>query len=295
MKFSTGSIEEIDDIIEYDEKGKHWTPWGKWGLIMKLRREQFDAAFLLHGSKTRALLASWAGISQRIGYDTKGRSKYLTKAISVPKESLHRADYYLRVIEESGIKVHDKTPELKISEEAKEEVKELLCRKGVAESESFIVINPGGNWNLKQWPKEKFIKLVRQLAQHDQRKMVISGAKKDEALAADIAEGLGEKVSVVAGETTLKQLMALMARADIVISADSGPLHLANSVGTKTIALFGPTRPEITGPRGSAKVGLLQHDVGCNRQACYYLECPDNVCMQAITVNEVEKAVKALE
>ncbi|MCA9399693.1 MAG: glycosyltransferase family 9 protein, partial [Candidatus Omnitrophica bacterium] len=137
--------------------------------------------------------------------------------------------------------------------------------------------------------------LVRQLACRDYRKIVISGAKKDVSLAADISEGLGEKVAIMAGETTLKQLMALMARADIVISADSGPLHLANSVGTKTIALFGPTRPEITGPCGKAEVRILQHDVGCNRQACYYLECPDNVCMQAITVNEVERAVKLLE
>ncbi|MCA9399852.1 MAG: glycosyltransferase family 9 protein, partial [Candidatus Omnitrophica bacterium] len=147
-------VEAIDDIIEYDEKGRHWTPWGKLGLIIRLRREKFDTAFLLHGSKTRALLASWAAIPQRIGYDTKGRSKYLTKAIPVPKESLHRSEYYLRVIEEAGIKAQDKTPGLKISEKAKEEVKELLSRKGIAEPESFIVINPGGNWDLKQWPKE---------------------------------------------------------------------------------------------------------------------------------------------
>ena len=89
--------------------------------------------------------------------------------------------------------------------------------------------------------------------------------------------------------------MALMKRADCVVSADSGPVHIASSVGTNVIGIFGPTRPEITGPRGSGRAVILQRDVGCNRRPCYNLECPDNICMQAVNVKEVLDAVRQFQ
>ena len=82
-----------------------------------------------------------------------------------------------------------------------------------------------------------------------------------------------------------------MKRAAYVISADTGPIHIASSLGTDVIGLWGPTRPEITGPRGAGRRIILQHDIGCNQRACYYTECPDNVCMQSLTVKEVLDAV----
>ena len=73
----------------------------------------------------------------------------------------------------------------------------------------------------------------------------------------------------------------------MLISADSGPLHIANSVGTQTIGIYGPTRLEITGVRGPGKATILKQDVGCNKAACYHLECQDNICMQSITPQKV--------
>ena len=94
------------------------------------------------------------------------------------------------------------------------------------------------------------------------------------------------------GKTNLKQLMAVLQQARLVISADSGPLHMASSVGTPAIGVFGPTRPEITGPRGQSMPSILQQDVGCNRRPCYHLACPENICMQAVTVEDVLGAVR---
>ena len=99
---------------------------------------------------------------------------------------------------------------------------------------------------------------------------------------------------VLAGKTDLNQLVALMKRANLVVSADSGPLHMASSVGTDVIAIFGPTRPEITGPRGRGKSIILQEELGCNKDACYQLDCTDNVCMKSITVDDVFSAIEKI-
>ena len=76
---------------------------------------------------------------------------------------------------------------------------------------------------------------------------------------------------------------------------DSGPLHIANSVGTEVIGLFGPTRPEVTGPKGFGKMHIIQHDVGCNKEPCYHLDCPDNICMQSIITDDVLDIVKQIK
>ena len=126
-------------------------------------------------------------------------------------------------------------------------------------------------------------------------KIIVSGAKKDLSLFKKINSLALDKAINLTGETNLKQLIALMKNADLVISGDTGPLHIANSVGTEIIALFGPTRPEITGPRGSGRAHIFQHDVGCNREPCYHLTCPDNICMQSITAEEVLEITRQIK
>ena len=110
-------------------------------------------------------------------------------------------------------------------------------------------------------------------------------------LAREIADTAPEVCVTLAGKTDLRQLAAVLKRADLVVSADSGPLHIADAVGTETIALFGPTRPEVTGPRGQGRAHILQKDTLCNRAPCYNSRCPDNMCMHSIRVNEVIQTI----
>ena len=91
----------------------------------------------------------------------------------------------------------------------------------------------------------------------------------------------------LAGKTDLQTMAALFERAECVISSDSGPLHVANAVGTDVVAIFGPTDEKITGPRGIGRSLVIKKDVGCNREACYHLKCLDNICMKAVTVKDV--------
>ena len=291
----------IDEVIVYDEDGRHANPVAKAALIYQLRQRRFDTVFLLHKSLTRALLVWLAGIPRRIGYDTKDRGRFLTHAITPPDETrMHRLDYYLNVVESSGVPVLSRKTELRVDQTAKGEVEQLLAENAIGEKDSVVVLNPGGNWNLKRWPKENFVKLSARLcAEFGQEvKIIFTGAPSDSRLIGDIIGNNlthDKRVFNFTGKMDLKQLVALMARADLVVSADSGPLHIASSVGTDTIGLFGPTRPEVTGPRGEGRSSILQRDIVCNRKACYYLECPDNSCMQAVHVEDVVDVIRQIK
>ncbi|MEW5895707.1 MAG: lipopolysaccharide heptosyltransferase II [Candidatus Omnitrophota bacterium] len=283
----------VDEIIVYDEKGAHRWLWQKLKLIMKLRKYHFDAAFLLHRSWTRAFMVYLAGVRQRVGYDVKDLGRLLTRKVDVPEGNIHRADYYLHVIESFGIPVTDRTIELSAPEDARRQVDSFLMLKGIRKDDFLAVVNPGGNWPLKRWPKENFALLIERMIRELKIRVVISGSAGDEALADEIREASHVVPLVMAGKTSLPQIFALMKRANIVISADSGPMHMASSAGTPTIAIFGPTRPEVTGPRGKGEVIILQKELECNKQACYNLDCPDNRCMRAVTVDEVFDRVLA--
>ena len=288
------SIPGIDEIILYDEEGGHKNPFVKLRFIYELKKRRFDAAFLLHRSLTRALLVFCAGIPQRIGYDTKRRGVFLTRRIQPATDAIHRCDYYLNVVRSFGIPVKDGTTSLNVTADAQTQVKDILLSHDVKEDDLLVVIHPGGNWNLKRWPKDNFILLAQRLSEDFQAQVVISGALQDVPLVEEIASQLKCRVIVLAGKINLKQLIALMRRADFVISADSGPLHIASSVGSDVIGIFGPTRPEVTGPRGKGRAFISFRDVGCNRKPCYYLQCPDNVCMQSVTVKDVLDVVRQI-
>ncbi|HQO57346.1 MAG TPA: lipopolysaccharide heptosyltransferase II [Candidatus Omnitrophota bacterium] len=284
----------VDEIIIYDERGQHRGLLGKISIIWTLWRRHFDVAFLLHRSWTRALLIFLAGVKERVGYDVKNRGRFLTHRVPPSSCVLHRSDFYLYVVEHFGIPVLDRTCELIVDPEAQRQVRDLLASHHVEARDRLIIINVGANWDLKKWPAAYFAELIARLSQGYPARIVIPGAGKDVEAAHDINRRGGAQAIVLAGETNLKQLIALMHQASLVISADSGPMHIASAVGTPGIAIFGPTRPELTGPRGRGAFRVLQKDVGCNRQACYSLECPDNVCMQAVSVDEVLAVVREL-
>jgi lipopolysaccharide heptosyltransferase II len=280
----------IDEIIVYDEKGKHWYPWAKLGLVWSLRRKKFDAAFLLHRSSTRALLTFLAGIPVRTGFSKE--SAFLTRRVQV-QEGLHRMDEYLKVVEDSGVAV-EPTYELEAAADELKSMGERLAKYGISVGDYLVVVNAGGNWDLKRWPPERFAQLIGRLIKEFNVKVVIPGADKDIEMAQTIARLSGADPAVLAGSTGLKELMALFKRADCVISNDSGPLHLAASLGTDVIALFGPTRPEITGPRGRGRAVILHKQIGCNKAPCYHLSCSHNECMHQITVDDVCQALQTI-
>ncbi|MDD5173848.1 MAG: lipopolysaccharide heptosyltransferase II [Candidatus Omnitrophica bacterium] len=278
----------IDEIIVYDEKGEHRGIVGKLMLISYLRKMRFDIAFILHRSFTRALLTFLAGAKERVGYPTKNRGFLLTRAVNLPEEDIHKVEYFLNIARGSGIKVRENSYEFFVPDADRDSVKRLLEKYGVTDSDRLVVLCPGGNWGPKRWPKENFAKLADMLAAGLSAKIVLSGAKKDVALVEEVSGMMKSAAVISCGLTTLKELGALLERADLVVANDSGPMHLAVAMRSNVIALFGPTSPKLTGPYGKGNYRVIWKTKDC-AVPCYDAACTDNRCMALITPEEVFK------
>lgn len=282
----------LDEIIIFDEKDRHKGVLAKLKFARLLKNRRFDTVFLLHRSLSRAFICWLAGIPQRIGYYTKKRGFLLTKKIIAPAvDALHRIDYYLNIIEQAGLRPEDRYPEFFIDERDIKFADAFLSRQSIGKDRFLAGINPGGNWLPKRWPKEYWAELADKLISLFYAKVIITGSPADISLAEDI-RGLMKEEPVIACGFNLKQSAALFKRLDLFISADSGPLHIANAVGAKKIiALFGPTCAAITGPYPDRNVIVLSKDVGC-KLPCYMVDCKDNRCMKEISVEDVIKEIK---
>lgn len=280
----------VDEIIVYDEEGAHRSLLGKLKLIACLRKKGFDTAFILHRSFTKALLTFLAGAKERIGYPTKRRGVFLTRTVEMPDEEVHKVEYFLNLARACGIAVKDIAYEFFIKDADRLKVGQLLKEKGISDKDRFAVLCPGGNWTMKRWPRENFARLADMLIERLGVKVVLSGAKKDIALTEEIRKAMKNSCVALSGSTTLKELGALLERSSLVVANDTGPMHLAVAMKARTIALFGPTSPGLTGPYGKGDYSVIWKESGCD-VPCYDITCADNRCMAQITVQEVfEKA-----
>jgi lipopolysaccharide heptosyltransferase II len=262
----------------------------KIAFTRMIKNEKYDTCFILKPSSTKAAMAALAGIPNRIGF--VGKKAPLTSVVDMPP-NVHRADQVLSLAGAVGVDKADGTYEYFFGGEDQEKADALLRDIGVG-ARRIVAINPGGNWEPKRWPKENFIGLVKRiLNSFEDVEVIITGAGKDIELGRSKIEIVGsDRCYSVAGRTALNELAAIFKRCDLVISADSGPLHLASAVGITTIGLFGPTSPKITGPRGRGKNIVISKDVGCD-MPCYVKECnKDAECMKIITIDEVFSAAE---
>lgn len=283
----------LDEIIEYAEEDIHRSLIGKLRLIGYLRAGKFDVAYILHRSFTKALITMLAGIRERIGYRTKNRGWVLTRPIEEPSEELHKVEYFLNIARASGITPGSVSYEFYVREADRKSIREILISAGVRAGDRTVVLCPAGNWLPKRWPAEKFARLADELAEKFGVKIVIAAAGKDSGLVSDIKSVMSVQAFDISGKTSLKELAALLERADLVIANDTGPMHLSVAVGTRTIALFGPTSPRLTGPYGKGIYRVITGKTSCD-VPCYDVTCKDNDCISAITVEEVIKAAGEL-
>ena len=279
----------IDEIIIFDEDGAHKGIAGKMGFISKLRKMRFDLVITFHRSMSRLLMAYMAGIPSRAGYYTRKRSWLLTESVKAPVTEPHRVEYFLNIARHFGWDTSNRDYEFNIPLPSMDNADLILNRAGILQSEPFFVINPGGNWAPKRWPAAHFAQLCNNIRERYKGRIVITGADKDRDLASEIISRSGDFCINLCGKTTLKELGAVMRLAQLVISNDSGPMHIAVSQKTPTVALFGPTLPEFTGPYGGSRYIVVRRWDGCDIP-CYDASCRDFRCMDCITVKDVMEA-----
>jgi len=280
---------DINKLILFDERVLHHSVFRKLLFIRDLRRFKFDTVISFHRSMSRILIAYLSGISRRIGYYTRKRSWLLTDSIEPPITAPHRVEYFLNIIKAIGIDTDNKDYQFSIPESSVKSAEGMLEKRGIGADDEFFIVNPGGNWFAKRWPKQRYASLCKELKAIYGKRILLTGAFKDRELSEEIARMSNGSATNICGKTTLKELAVIMRKAKVVVANDSGPMHIAISQKAPTVALFGPTSPEITGPYGSGGYAMLQRWHNC-AIPCYAV-CEDYKCMKAITVEDVLEAV----
>jgi heptosyltransferase-2 len=265
------------------------------GAARQLKKHRFEAGILLANSFSSALLFFLAGIPERWGYAADGRSPLLTKAVRRTKSDSprHQVHYYLDLV--SGLGLPARPPELRLSLplEEKERAKKRLLELGIDSERPLVLLSPGASYGpAKRWPTSRFARLATLFQVQNEAAVLIIGSAGEAEIAADIFSSLDKKPAVLTGQTTLRQLIGLISLASLLVSNDTGPMHIANALGVPVVAIFGPTDPRITGPfEGPAAV--IKKDVPC--WPCSYRTCPyDHRCMTQIEPEEVHRAAAAL-
>lgn len=248
-------------------------PKNLWTTAHQLRTEKFGSAVLLPNSLRSAAEVMLAGIPQRIGYAKGGRRWLLTKAVPIPERNpvrLHQRFYYLDLVAALGGPSDASIPELK-----KQPVAPF------SDGLMTVAICPGAEYGpAKRWPVENFLAVARHFIAKHKARIVLLGAAGDVSLAAELAAKLPEVGNLV-GKTSLTEFMAALASAQLVFCNDSGAMHVASVLGMPTVAIFGSTEPQLTGPLGAA-TRVLRHHVPCS--PCFLRECPiDFGCMKGVT------------
>jgi heptosyltransferase II len=291
----------------------------------KLRAGKFDLALVLPNSPRAALAIYLAGIPQRIGYARPWRNFFLTQTIMPRSEAVkmrkrpateirrlaagknignwkleignsraHHIHEYLNLAAALGASPEPLAPQLAVTTEEIEAAKRKFGLENI--SQPIFGLNPGAEYGpAKRWPVDKFIATAKEIQQRTNCAWILFGGKADVSSTAQIESALRTPHSAplnLAGQTSLRELMALLKSCRVLLTNDTGPMHVAAALGTPVVVPFGSTSPELTGPGlpGDARNVLLKSDAPCS--PCFLRECPiDFRCMNGIGVERVVEAV----
>jgi heptosyltransferase I len=274
---------DISEVISVDRK----TAGGLWGTIRKLRAARYDCAIDFQALYKSAILAYASRAPRRIGFQSSyAREGFAANFYTdrINPRGPHKVDHNLTLARHAG--AGNSAPRFPFAISPEEE--EVASRKLAAHNlDQFFVLNPGGGWRSKCWPPHRYGELHEKLsAQYGWRGMVTYGPG-EENLAKELiaAAGKNPPAAILLG---LGELMAVMRRAKFVVSADTGPLHLASALGAPVIGLFGPTDPARNGPYSSQDISVRNPHFS---RTTYQRGDDFDPAMLSITVDQVFDAV----
>ncbi len=299
----------VSRLVLYDAAGEHKGVRGFAHLVKKLKSEHFDGAILFQNSFHAAWMAWRASIPVRVGYARHGRRRLLSHPIGVPPVAAygHHANYYLQLLFRAGLIARPELPG-DHSEDDKEPVEAIrlaidsteaawarrqLDSLGLPAMRLLVGLAPGAAYGpAKRWPAHHFADLADRLVEGLGADILIFGSAGEKPLAEEIAAEMEHPPTILTGETTLRQLMAMMAQCRLVVSNDSGSMHVAAGLGVPLVAIFGSTDERRTGPI-STRARVIKEPVPCS--PCGLRECPiDFRCMNNVTVDNVYRVALEL-
>jgi len=289
------AVQVADEVILFD-RAAHPGVAGVFQIARQLRERHFQSAVLLQNAFEAAAIAYLARIPVRIGYDTDCRGLLLTDAVRVPKQfkTRHQSYYYLHLLQASGLSSASYAPEegyqpdalLELSEAQTIQALRSLQSLGISRERPLIGLNPGAAFGpAKRWFPDRYAAVADHLIGRWGAQVVVFGTPAEREIASEIQRCMRQPPLILSGQTSLMELMGMIACCDLFITNDSGPMHLAAALQRPLIALFGSTDENATGPMSRA-AHVIHKPVDCT--PCFRRTCPiDLRCFDQIRVPEV--------
>jgi lipopolysaccharide heptosyltransferase II len=283
---------DLADVILFDRHGS-WQAWGQ--MLRELRRRRFDLVFDLQGLLRTGLMTLATGAPWRVGLETAREGSSLACNYLIPDTGRDVPAHlrYWSVAEALGMADHPREAHIPPAPGDDAWLADLLVHL----PGPVLAIHAGAGWETKRWPVDKFAEIARRF----RGSVVTVGSRSEEPLAARIIEAVhssGRPAMNLAGRTTLKQLASLLRGVDLLVSNDSGPLHLAAAVGTPVVGIYTCTSPILSGPAVSpkAELGQILVSTAVPCAASYCKRCPltgsDHLsCLAELSVERVWSAV----
>jgi len=289
----------VDNFIYFDTTKKHKYENGAgekksfWYYVKLLRKNKYDKAYVLKRSLSSAFLVFMCGIKERIGFNTEGRGFLLTKRVPYDKKK-HESQCFLDVLKADGVEIKDDSFENGLNPDAEKKVDEILNEKANNGLKRVIVHATATNKG-KLWAIENFAEITRFLVNEKHVQVFFIGTDFDSQTYDKMLSLIGEKLEIepinLCGKLNLKESLALTAKVDFLIGNDSGNLHMASSVHTPVIGLYGPMPFEKWYALGTNNI-LLKSDLPCMPCGLSGKCQNDHKCMKNISVSQVKTAVE---
>lgn len=257
-------------------------------FIRHLRARPYDLVIDFHGLLKSAVIVFLSGGKRKLGYDSiqEGSGLFLTEKIPEDMEK-HAVDRYLDFPRYLGAPVDRPSFLIPVTDAVKNSVAQLLRSHAMETGHPFIAVSPQALWDTKLWDNEKFAGLCDRIIDELHLPVLFTGS--DPSVIEPILKRMRNAAVNLAGRTPLRELAHLFSLAELLITTDSGPMHLAAAMGTPVVALFGPTDPKRTGPYGQGH-RVIRQALTCS--PCFLKTCPTRRCMLEITVDRVFEAVQ---
>lgn len=288
----------IARVIPYDKRGVQRGLRGLLGMVRTVRSQGYHLVVSPHRSLRSAVLVALSGSPRRIGF-----AQWWTRwayTDTVPRQPVaHEVERYLhllRVLQDEPIIAPHRLA-LHVNASARQQAKQYFARQGVAAGDVVVGMIPGSQWGTKRWPAERFAALIERLVMRPRTHCVLFGAASDRAIAATITAACRGRVIDLIGHTTLQTLPAFMDYCTVMVSNDTGPMHIAAALGKPIVTLYGPTSAAM----GFTPYGVPWQEVSaplhcrpCHAHGPHHCPLSHWRCMLDISVDQVVAGVLRL-
>ncbi len=288
----------IDEVISYDKRGKDKGFLGFWRFIRFLKSKKFDLAINYHLKNRTNFMLFHAGIPNRIGFANDKFGFLLTESYPDPRTdgTKHEAEYCLDLLRNIGVDHQGFQVHVPIHRASEVWVAKLFAENHINPDDRLIAIHPGASCLSKRWPPQRFAEVADILEKEYQAKIIVIGSGDNQLVAREVLLSMKQSVVDMTGRTTISHLISLLKRCALLISNDSGPVHLAVGVQTPVVSIFGRNQAGLSAtrwkPLGELDIAL-HHDIGC--KVCLAHNCDRHFqCLRSITVDHVVEAARTI-